>query len=99
MESTLQIQNLKCGGCAHTIKTRLNDIEGIGNATIDHTTHTVSFNHSNDQQVETAISLLSSLGYPIEGASNPFSKKAKSFVSCAVGRMNKIILINCFSTI
>lgn len=45
--------------------------------------------HHDEQQVETVISTLSSLGYPIKGETNPLTKKAKSFVSCAVGKMTK----------
>ena len=32
---------------------------------------------------------LSDLGYPMVGEQNSLPKKAKSFVSCAVGRMTK----------
>nr|WP_321236995.1 heavy-metal-associated domain-containing protein [uncultured Psychroserpens sp.] len=88
MESTLQIQNLKCGGCAHTITTRLENLEGINTVNVDNASHTVSFNYNEAQQLDAAITLLSTLGYPVEGASNPLTKKAKSFVSCAVGRLN-----------
>jgi hypothetical protein len=36
-----------------------------------------------------ATDLLSKLGYPVEGEQNPLLRKAKSYVSCAVGRINK----------
>lgn len=88
MESTLQIQNLKCGGCAHTIITRLEKLEGISNVIVDNDAHSVSFNYLNRKELESAIAELSSLGYPVEGESNPVTKKAKSFVSCAIGRIN-----------
>ena len=42
----------------------------------------------NDNDLQEATTLLSKLGYPIVGENNPLTKKAKSFVSCAVGRMN-----------
>ncbi|MCD2260386.1 heavy-metal-associated domain-containing protein [Psychroserpens luteolus] len=89
METILHIQNLKCGGCAHTIITRLESLEGINNVTVNNESHAVHFNYSSDKQLETATSLLSTLGYPVEGEANPLTKKAKSFVSCAVGRINK----------
>ncbi|WP_299336113.1 heavy metal-associated domain-containing protein [uncultured Psychroserpens sp.] len=89
MKSTFNIQNLKCGGCANTIVTRLENLDGITGVIVDNDNHTVSFNHENETQIETVKTLLSTLGYPVEGEANPLTKKAKSFVSCAVGRMNK----------
>ncbi len=89
MRSTLEIQNLKCHGCANTISTRINNIEGIDEIIVNNDDNTVAFTHLSNQQLEDAKTLLSKLGYPIVGDNNPITKKAKSFVSCAVGRMNK----------
>lgn len=89
MHTTLTIQNLKCGGCANTIITRLNTINGIDTVTVSNDTNSVSFNYSDENSLNTSIELLSKLGYPVEGEQNPLSKKAKSYMSCAVGRMSK----------
>jgi len=89
MHTTLTIQNLKCGGCANTIITRLNTINGIDTVTVSNYTNSVSFNYSDENSLNTSIELLSKLGYPVEGEQNPLSKKAKSYVSCVVGRMSK----------
>lgn len=89
MNTTLAIQNLKCGGCANTIITRLNSIDGINNVVVNNDANTVSFNYTDESILNNAMELLSKLGYPVEGEQNPLIKKAKSYVSCAVGRMNK----------
>lgn len=89
MNTTLAIQNLKCGGCANTIITRLNNIDGIDNVIVNNEANTVSFDYSDESIINNAMDLLSKLGYPVEGEQNPFSKKAKSYVSCAIGRINK----------
>jgi copper chaperone CopZ len=89
MNTTLEIQNLKCGGCANTITSKLSDLEDINNVVVDNETNSVSFNYTNKNVLDQAITLLSQLGYPIDGEQNPLLKKAKSYVSCAVGRMNK----------
>jgi len=89
MNNTLKIQNLKCGGCANTIITRLSNIDGIDTVTVNNETDSVSFNYNNENTLNKAVELLSKLGYPVEGEQNPLSKKAKSYVSCAVGRMSK----------
>jgi copper chaperone len=89
MNTILVIQNLKCGGCANTIITRLSDLDGINDVKVDNDTNTVSFNYTDETTLNKSIDLLSKLGYPVEGEQNPLIKKAKSYVSCAVGRMNK----------
>lgn len=89
MNTTLEIQNLKCGGCAHTIISKLNDLEGIQNVSVDTELNTVSFESELASEVESVTKLLSNLGYPVSGDANSIGKKAKSFVSCAVGRMAK----------
>ena len=89
MKTTLEIQNLKCGGCAHTIISKLNGLKGIQNVSLNIETNTVSFDNELPDEIETATTLLSQLGYPVNGEANSIGKKAKSFVSCAVGRMAK----------
>ncbi|TJY37275.1 heavy-metal-associated domain-containing protein [Pontimicrobium aquaticum] len=88
MKVTLNIQNLKCGGCANTITTRLSTLDTIDNVLVSNENDTVTFNYKEDKDLTKATDLLSKLGYPIAGENNPLTKKAKSFVSCAVGRMN-----------
>ncbi len=87
--TTVQIQNLKCHGCANTIVTQLSKIDGISEVTVNNETDEVSFNFNSETNFELAKKKLSVLGYPMDGESNSLPKKAKSFVSCAVGRMSK----------
>ena len=89
MKTTLEIQNLKCGGCAHTIINKLNELERIADIEVNNDNNSVTFNYTTEQDLERVNNLLSKLGYPIVGDSNTLTKKAKSFVSCAVGRINK----------
>ena len=89
MKTTLSIQNLKCGGCANTVITRLSQLDNISDIEVDNENSTVAFSYKDDSNLEEAIHLLSKLGYPVDGEDNTLSKKAKSFVSCAIGRMNK----------
>ena len=70
MTTTLEIQNLKCGGCAHTIITKLNALEGIQNVSVDTETNTVSYENEFTNAVESATKLLSKLGYPVNGDAN-----------------------------
>lgn len=88
MNTTIEIQNLKCGGCANTITTRLSELNNIKDVLVNNDSNTVSFAYNNEDDLNSATELLSKLGYPTIGENNPIAKKAKSFVSCAVGRMN-----------
>jgi copper chaperone CopZ len=85
----IKIQNLKCHGCANTIITQLSKLEGVSEVNVNNESDEVSFNYNSEAQFESAKKKLSDLGYPTVGEANSLPKKAKSFVSCAVGRMNK----------
>jgi len=88
MNTTLEIQNLKCGGCANTIINKLSNLKGVQKVAVDNDTNTVSFDYENKDVLLATQDLLAKLGYPIVGEKNAITTKAKSFVSCAVGRIN-----------
>ena len=88
MKTTIEIQNLKCGGCANTITRRLSEINDLSELTINNDNHTVSFNYEHENTLIKAKELLNNIGYPVVGDKNALTTKAKSFVSCAVGRIN-----------
>lgn len=87
MTQNIQIENLKCGGCAATIIKGLSAIDGVSEVNVDVEKSTVSFD-ANDDKLNEVKEKLSKLGYPEEGDKNTVLHKAKSFVSCAVGRVN-----------
>jgi len=91
MIQTLKVQNVKCGGCASTLKTKLMDT--FGEIEVDLTKEPREITLDIEEiQLEALASKLKSLGYPLVGESMGFvdstSAKAKSFVSCAIGKMN-----------
>ncbi|MGF1554958.1 heavy-metal-associated domain-containing protein [Paucihalobacter sp.] len=86
--ATITIQNLKCHGCANTIAAQLSKLEAVSDVKVDNETNSVSFNYNDETAYKAAIDKLSSLGYPVAGENNAFHTKAKSLVSCAIGRMN-----------
>ncbi len=91
MAFTLSVENIKCGGCANTITTKLASLEGIKTVDVDIENGKVCVD-GNDNQRETIINTLLKLGYPESGTVEGITAakaKAKSFVSCAVGRMSK----------
>ena len=87
--TTLYIQNLKCAGCEASIVDGLSRLSRIDRVSVDHERDAVTFDHDGPKELELAKQTLSRLGYPAVGEKNPLSKRAKSYVSCAVGRMKK----------
>lgn len=87
MTLNIQIKNLKCGGCAATIKKGLLGLESISDVEVDVENSIVSIT-SAGENLETVKEKLSKLGYPEVGDKNTIVHKAKSFVSCAVGRID-----------
>lgn len=88
METTFEIQNLKCGGCANTIQKNIKQIEGVDATSIDVENNTVSITHSDEATAALAKNTLAKIGYPVLGDSNSVITQAKSFVSCAIGKMS-----------
>ena len=88
MKTTLYIQNLKCGGCANTITKNIVVLGGITNVTVNVEESTVTFNYETEAQLVEVKEKLKTLGYPEDGATNSLGSKAKSYVSCAIGKMS-----------
>ncbi len=86
MTTTIQIENLKCGGCAATIKKGILGIDSVEKVDVNVETSEVKVSHGKDV-VSMIKEKLSKLGYPETGDKNTVLHKAKSFVSCAVGRL------------
>ena len=87
MKQEIYIENLKCGGCAATIKKGLLAIDAISNVEIDVEKSIVTINSENGD-LAVVKEKLAKLGYPEVGDKNTIIHKAKSFVSCAVGRID-----------
>ncbi|MEZ4799946.1 MAG: heavy metal-associated domain-containing protein [Flavobacteriales bacterium] len=81
----IQVENIKCGGCMNSIKKALLELKGITNVEIDKDNQIVEVS-GNEFSEEEVIKSLKHMGYPPAGENNVF-EKAKSFVSCAVGKM------------
>jgi len=88
MKTKIYIQNLKCGGCANTILKNMASIEGINNVEVELSENALSFGYENETNLNEVKHKLITLGYPEIGETNNLSAKAKSFVSCAVGKLS-----------
>ncbi len=89
MKATIIVQNLKCGGCAKTITNRLTELDNITEVSVERETSMVSFTCENTSDAIQVKDKLKDLGYPSIDNKNSIAAKAKSFVSCATGKMSK----------
>ncbi len=90
MEQTIAVENIKCGGCANTIKKKLT--EQFSPDTIEVNVEqgeiTLAAEALNMDAIEET---LRNIGYPRRGTAEGLDNvkaKAVSFVSCAIGRMD-----------
>ncbi len=89
MTFEVSVENIKCGGCANSIVKGLQKLEGVASVTVDVEQGRVTIN-ADDALRTAATERLLKLGYPEQGSAaglKAAKARAKSFVSCAVGRI------------
>ena len=91
MKQTFEVINVKCGGCAGTLKTKLAKEFGEVEVNLEVEPRQITLDVE-ESQLSALRAKLKSLGYPMSDEDlttlEGFSTTAKSFVSCAVGKMN-----------
>lgn len=91
MRIEIEVENIKCGGCANTIRKTLLADARITQVDIDVESGCIAVMADEDLKSD-LIPRLQAMGYPERGSIEgikALQAKAKSFVSCAVGRMDK----------
>lgn len=93
MIQTFEVANIRCGGCANTITKALKDA-GFEEVNVDLSCEPrkVTALISDEAQLAQFKAELRKLGYPLCDVENGLAEsavlKAKSFVSCAIGKIN-----------
>jgi len=91
MKQTFEVKNVKCGGCANTLKKSLLDEFGEVEVDLEVEPRQIIL-EIEENQTEALKVKLRSLGYPLTSDElNTFQEvgtTAKSFVSCAIGKMD-----------
>ncbi len=83
------IENLKCSGCANTIRKELLKLDGVFNVDVGMDDSSINLEYEEAiLQKEKILKKLAWIGYP-EVGKNSFKSEVVSYVSCAVGRMSK----------
>ena len=86
----IHVENIKCGGCEKSIVKGLSTIEGLSDIVIDRDQQIVTVTADASLRNDIAAKL-KSMGYPEYGSVSGLDAglaNAKSFVSCAIGRVS-----------
>jgi len=91
MQQSFEVLNVKCGSCASTLKSKLAKDFGEIEVNLEVLPRKITLDMEN-RDLDKLAKALRELGYPLASEEMSFmdctSAKAKSFVSCAVGKMN-----------
>jgi len=92
MKQSFKVENVKCGGCANTLRSKLKEEFGDIEVNLDVFPREITLN-IDDNRVDELGKTLKKLGYPLSSQKLGFvdstTTKAKSFVSCAIGKMDE----------
>lgn len=86
MKQQYWVENIKCEGCIHSIKSTLMKISGVNDVFVNLESGMIEIQGNPEQNA--IREKLNEMGYP-EIGHNSFAKKAKSYVSCAIGKITK----------
>jgi copper chaperone CopZ len=86
MEQQFIVENIKCSGCSNSIRTDLLKIPKVEGVSVDIDAGSITITGNPDRNA--VVAKLNDMGYP-ETGHNTLVKKAKSYVSCAIGKMTK----------
>jgi len=84
----ITIANLKCSGCESTITKKLKETPGVESVTVNQAEDAVTIVHNGTPTRVELTKKLHDIGYPEATEENGLLLKLKSYVSCAMGRMN-----------
>lgn len=90
MRYTIAVENIKCGGCANSIRSKLIEKELARQVEVDIEGGQVHVEGNPEWRDQVAMAL-ARMGYPEVGSVEGMkaaAAKAKSFVSCAIGRID-----------
>ena len=93
MKIEIQVENIKCGGCASTIRKNILNDSRVENVEVDVEQGVVLIESREDARDDYTAALLK-MGYPETGTAEGIAAakaRAKSFVSCAVGKVDNMV--------
>ena len=87
IEEKIVVANLKCTGCAATIKKVLLKINGVENVHVDVEGDAVNVAYKNVERT-VIINKLYAMGYPEATEKNGLLAQVRSYASCMIGKVS-----------
>lgn len=90
MEHVIEVENIKCGGCASTIEKQLRKLDAVSAVSVDIEAGRVTIEATATDR-EALVATLLKNGYPEKGSAagiKAAQARARSFVSCAIGKLS-----------
>ena len=87
---TIVVANLKCNGCATTVKKELSKLISLQVANVDLEKDSIEVIYEDSLSRETIIKRLHELGYPEATEKNGLLLQLKSYSSCMLGRISNL---------
>ena len=88
MNIQIEVENIKCGGCASSVTSKLTALDSVNEVSVDIENGMVHIDGEENRRND-YVDTLAKIGYPevgsVEGLAST-GAKVKSFVSCAIGR-------------
>ena len=91
MKITIEVENIRCGGCANTITKKLMSLDGIERVDVAIEEQIVAIEIEDESERSRYVKALLAMGYPEKGSVEGMAAlkgKAKSVVSCAIGKVS-----------
>jgi copper chaperone CopZ len=88
MTENIIVANLKCGGCASSIKNKLKELHGIDSINIDLDSNNITIIHQGIVNSDIITAQLKAIGYPEATEENGLLLQLKSYASCMIGKLS-----------
>ena len=92
MKININVENIRCGGCANTITKKLMSLDGVNSVEIAIEDQIVTIDSNDAAARPIYIEALYAMGYPEQGSvegMTALKEKARSVVSCAIGKVSQ----------
>lgn len=91
MNIEIEVENIRCSGCANTITKKLTSIAGVNKVDIAIDDQIVTIETEDKSIRSSCVEALLAMGYPEKGSvegMQALKGKAKSVISCAIGKVS-----------
>ena len=91
MKINIEVENVRCSGCANTITKKLMSIDGVNAVDIGIEAQIVTIETDDESALPSYVEALLAMGYPEKGSvegMKALKGKAKSVISCAIGKVS-----------